>query len=105
MDWPAAACCCGGALCCGAECVPALTLLVARTFEFMPPVRALVLAATAVEFLAAGEKKCCELAGAFRTEEAPGALLVGLKLSREGVTGILPVTRLACLKEAWLILP
>ena len=64
-----------------------------------------MLAATAVELLAEGEKKCCELAGAFRTEEAPGALLVGLKLSRDGVTGTFPVIKLACLNEAALMLP
>jgi hypothetical protein len=39
---------------------------------------------------------------ALLTEEAPGALFVGLKLSRDGVTGSLPVIMLACLKEASL---
>ena len=55
----------------------------------------------ATEFLGvAGEKKRCELGGALLIEEPPGALSVGLKLSCDGVTGNLPVIKLACLNEA-----
>lgn len=80
----------------------ALTDVLVRMDEFAPDARASLLAATAVEFLDAGEKKRCELAGAFLTDEAPGALLVELKLSRDGLTGIFPVIKLACRKEASL---
>lgn len=47
--------------------------------------------------------KCCELELALRIVEALAARPDGLKLSRDGVTGILPVIMLACRKESVLI--
>jgi hypothetical protein len=48
-------------------------------------------------------KKCCELGGAFRNDDGLAARPDGLKLSRDGVTGILPASMLACRKDASLI--
>ena len=64
-------------------------------------------AADAAEFCLtfADEKKCWELVEAFLTEEAPGALLVELRLSRDGVIGSLPVILLACRNDAALTPP
>jgi len=49
------------------------------------------------------EKKRCEPAEPFRIVEALGSRFVGLKLSREGLTGILPVIALACRNDASLM--
>ena len=48
-------------------------------------------------------KKCCEPELAPRIVDALAARPDGLKLSRDGVTGILPVIMLACRKESPLI--
>jgi hypothetical protein len=50
------------------------------------------------------EKKRCEPDEPFRIVEGLGSRFVGLKLSREGFTGILPVMTLACRNDASLIL-
>jgi hypothetical protein len=78
-----------------------------RGVEFAPEVRLRFVAADAPEFCLtfADEKKCCELVDAFLTEEAPGALFVELKLSRDGAIGSLPVNLLACRNDAALTLP
>jgi hypothetical protein len=82
---------------------PALTAVLVRRFESPPEARALIAALEATEFLdVAGEKNRCELVSAVWIEEAPGALFVGLKLSCDGVTGNLPVIKLACLNDAAL---
>lgn len=41
-------------------------------------------------------KKCCEAGGALWNEAGFAAWLAALKLSRPGLIGILPLTRLAC---------
>ncbi|MFI5106320.1 MAG: hypothetical protein ACHP79_15465 [Terriglobales bacterium] len=75
-----------------------------RSVEFPPDMRLRLAVVVATEFLGvAGEKKRCELGGAFLTEEAPGALFVELKLSCDGLTGNLPVIMLACRNEAAFI--
>jgi hypothetical protein len=79
------------------------TAVLLRSVEFPPDKRSRLPVEVAAEFLdVAAEKNRCELGGAFLTEEAPGALSVGLKLSRDGVIGNLPVIMLACLNEAAL---
>jgi hypothetical protein len=51
------------------------------------------------------EKKCCEPAtDAFRMVAELGSRFEGLKLSREGFTGILPVIALACRNDSALML-
>jgi hypothetical protein len=49
-------------------------------------------------------KKCCELELALRIVDWLAARPDGLKLSRDGVTGILPVIMLPSRNEAALIL-
>jgi hypothetical protein len=66
----------------------------------VPEARFWLFDAVNVGLFAFGEKKRCELDGALRMEEAPGALSVARKLSRDGATGILPVIMLACLNVA-----
>jgi hypothetical protein len=79
------------------------TAVLPRSVEFPPDMRSRLAVVEATEFFAvAGEKKCRELDCAVLTEDAPGALFVELKLSRDGVTGNLPVIMLACLNEAAL---
>jgi len=48
-------------------------------------------------------KKCCELGGALRNADGFAARPDGLKLSRDGVIGILPLTMLVWRKAASLI--
>lgn len=48
-------------------------------------------------------KKCCELEGALRYADGLAARPEGLKLSRDGEIGILPLTMLAWRNEAALI--
>jgi hypothetical protein len=48
-------------------------------------------------------KKCCDAEGALRNEAGFAARPDGLKLSRAGETGILPVIKLACRNDAALI--
>jgi hypothetical protein len=82
------------------------TAVLLRGVEFPPDKRSRLPVEVVTEFLdVAAEKNRWELGGAFLTEDAPGALSVGLKLSRDGVTGNLPVIRLACLNEAALTPP
>jgi len=50
------------------------------------------------------EKNRCEPDEPFRIVDGLAARFVGLKLSREGFTGILPVIALACRSDASLIL-
>jgi len=77
------------------------TPVLLRSVEFPPDTRSRLAAAVATEFLdVAGEKNRRELDCAVLIEEAPGALFVELKLSRDGVTGSFPVIMLACLNEA-----
>jgi len=83
------------------ERAPAAVLV--RGAEFPPDMRSRLAVAVATEFLGvAGEKNRRELDCAVLIEEAPAALFVELKLSRDGVTGNLPVIMPACLNEAAL---
>lgn len=49
------------------------------------------------------KKRCDPAAEPFRIVEAPGSRFDGLKLSRDGLTGILPAIALACRKDASLM--
>ena len=53
--------------------------------------------------LCGAEKKCCALTLEFRIVDGLAARPEGLKLSRVGETGILPVIKLACRSEDSLI--
>ena len=77
--------------------------MLVRSAEFPPDMRSRLAVAEATGFLdVVGEKNRCELVCAVLIEETPGVLFVALKLSRDGVTGSLPVIMLACLNEAAL---
>jgi hypothetical protein len=49
------------------------------------------------------EKNLCEPAAPLRIVDELGSRFEGLKLSRDGLTGILPVRALACRKDASLM--
>jgi len=49
------------------------------------------------------EKNRCEPAEPFRIVDGLGSRFEGLKLSRDGLTGILPVIALACRNDASLM--